>query len=81
MPFATKENEENWLWFLSKLINNFPGSKCILGNFDKGLQSHSIADLLANNNIKFSRCVFGTRFYLAISSVKEMKHFSDGPMV
>ena len=52
-----KENEDNWLWFLSKLINNFPGSKCILGDFDKGLQSHSIAELLANNNIKFSRCV------------------------
>ena len=52
-----KENEDNWLWFLRKLINNFPGSKCILGDFVKGLQSHSIAELLANNNIKFSRCV------------------------
>ena len=30
---------------------------CILGDFDKGLQSQSVDQLLTNNNTRFSRCV------------------------
>ena len=51
------ENTENWHWFLNKLIQNFPGSSCCLGDFDKGLQSEEVQSLLDRNHILFSRCV------------------------
>ena len=51
------ENANNWQWFLSKLIQDFPGSFCCLGDFDKGLQSDEVQLLLRNNSIFFSRCV------------------------
>ena len=51
------ENTENWLWFLDKLISDFPGSYCCLADFDKGLQSEEVQNLLLSENIKFSRCV------------------------
>ena len=31
------ENEANWNWFLTKTNSDLPGSKYILGDFDKGL--------------------------------------------
>ena len=51
------ENANNWQWFLSKLIQDFTGSLCCLGDFDKGLQSDEVQLLLHNNSILFSRCV------------------------
>ena len=45
------ENANNWQWFLSKLIQDFPGSFCCLGDFDKGLQSDEVQLLLRNNSI------------------------------
>ena len=51
------EHTENWLWFLDKLISDFPGSYFCLTDFDKGLQSEEVQNLLLSENIKFSRCV------------------------
>ena len=51
------EITENWLWFRDKLISDFPGSYCCLADFDKGLHSEEVQNLLLSENIKFSRCV------------------------
>ena len=51
------ENTENWRWFLGKLIEDFPSCTCILGDFDKGLQSVEVQTLLSSHGIVFSRCV------------------------
>ena len=51
------ESADNWQWFLSKLISDYPGSFCCLGDFDKGLQSEEVQSLLNSNNILFSRCI------------------------
>ena len=51
------ENSENWKWFISKLIDDFPGCTCMLGDFDKGLQSNEVQSLLNNHGILFSHCV------------------------
>ena len=50
------ESADNWQWFLSKLVYDYPGSFCCLGDFDKGLQSE-VQSLLNSNNILFSRCI------------------------
>jgi len=51
------ENANNWEWFLSRLINDFPGCSCVLGDYDKGLQSEEVQTVLGNHGILFSRCV------------------------
>ena len=51
------ENTENWQLFLSKLIVDFPACTCVLGDFDKGLQSSEVQSLLRHHGILFSRCV------------------------
>ncbi len=51
------ENTENWKWFISNLIEDFLLCTCVLGDFDKGLQSNKAQSRLRIIVSFFSRCV------------------------
>jgi hypothetical protein len=50
------ENEENWVWFLQKLINDFPGIAIFMADAEKGITSQAFQDALASISALSSRC-------------------------
>jgi len=51
------EDEENWVWFLLLLTQDFPGMKVFMSDADKGITSNRFQAILARLNARGSRCL------------------------
>jgi len=50
------ENEQNWVWFLERLLQRFPGINVVISDAMKGIFSHSVKTVLTHNGVFQLRC-------------------------
>jgi Transposase, Mutator family len=50
------EDNDNWLWFLSKLVVDFQGIEVFIADYSKGIEAAYFQDTLMEVGAKFCRC-------------------------
>jgi hypothetical protein len=48
------ENGDNWLWFMKKLLADFPGIEVSIADYDKGIEAHEFQQALTEKKLTLS---------------------------